>query len=125
MSLHRCLIQFNQDYCFFLFHMFPVIYINFYVRGEPGNRVLEVEESEPSQYLEVTVQGTTFSPLSFSVLYLDYEEFAGFAPQRDLDSIFQTRPVSANCEFIYSCCSCKLVNTQQIHTKLRILYITV
>ena len=81
--------------------MFPVIYINFHVEGESGNRVLEVEESEPSQYLEVTVQGTTFSPLSFLVLHLDYEEFADFAPQRDLDGIFPTRPVSAECEFMW------------------------
>ena len=70
------------------------------MEGDPGNRVLEVEESEPSQYLEVTVQGTTFSPLSFSVLHLDYEEFADFAPQRDLDGIFPTRPVSADSKFI-------------------------
>ena len=93
---------------FFSFHVFPVIYINFHVEGEPGNRVLEVEESEPSQYLEVTVRGTTFSPLPFFVLYLDYEEFANFAPQRDLDSIFPTRPVSADCEFMHNstvCCS--------------------
>ena len=71
------------------------------MEGESGNRVLEVEESEQSQYLEVTVRGTTFSPLSFSVLHLDYEEFADFAPQRDLDSNFPTRPVSAECEFMW------------------------
>ena len=72
--------------------------VNFNVAGTPTDRVLETRESEqPSNYLEVSVNGTSFGPLPFIIRYLTYEEFQE-ATDRDLNRIFPSRPAPASCK---------------------------